>query len=383
VARAGVHFPPEVGAMGRRVVLASCLLWSVACGGGGPGLRGDVVELRALHAQEQVKLEAIQAEIGAAEVRAGEAQREAAFSECRAQVAGLEADAAAAAADCARQVAAYSMCRAENEARAAKGGFWGCLGGIGAAVLSAGAAAPLALGGCGIGMALGSASASECDDVPACAANPDHVSPVLRARELEVVPMCGGRLGLGVRHRESVAAAGLEIVKVGAADTTAAGLGLQPGDALLSIAGVATQTAHDLNQALQQVNDGGVIEAEVVRKGWRLRIAGQARNVTFDGRTARRVELGASTRAVREPVRYRDGLEVVHVEEGSAAHKANIIAGDVVVSVNGQLQPTEHALRFALSAVPAGTSVELGVLTNGRPRTVSVVLGPREELDAI
>jgi S1-C subfamily serine protease len=369
--------------MGRWVLLTGCVFWSAGCGGATPGLRGDVAELRALHAQEQVKLDAIRAEISAAEVRAGEAQREAAFSECRAQVAGVEAAVAGAAAECARRVAAYNACRAENEARAAKSGLLGCVFGIGAAALSGGAAAPLALSGCGLGVAVGSASASECDEVPSCATEPDHVTPILQERGLEVVPMCGGRLGVAVRPRQSEADAGLEIVTVGSVRTTAAGLGLQPGDVLLSLANRATQTAHALNQALQQMSDADPVEAEVVRNGWRIRLQGQARSVTFDGRTARRVELGASTRAIREPVRYRDGLEVVHVKDGSAAHEASVIAGDVLVTVNDQLQPTESALRFTLSAVSAGASVELGVLTNGRPRTVSVVLGPREEPDAI
>src|SRR5688572_1852802 len=68
------------------------------------------------------------------------------------------------------------------------------------------------------------------------------------------------------------------------------------------------------------------------------------------------------------------GALVSQVTEGSAAATAGIEAGDVITSVRGQPIRSNTELRNTIGMLKVGESVEIGLLREGKPRTVTAVL---------
>jgi len=73
------------------------------------------------------------------------------------------------------------------------------------------------------------------------------------------------------------------------------------------------------------------------------------------------------------------GALVTAVSPGSAAERAGLEIGDVIVSVNGMTVTDPAGLRNTIGLMRPGDEVEVGYVRNGRNRTVATVLG---ELDA-
>ncbi len=68
------------------------------------------------------------------------------------------------------------------------------------------------------------------------------------------------------------------------------------------------------------------------------------------------------------------GALVTQVAEGSAAARAGIETSDVITSVRGQPIKTNSELRNTIGLLKVGESVEIGLLRDGRPKTVTAVL---------
>src|SRR4030095_5501777 len=68
------------------------------------------------------------------------------------------------------------------------------------------------------------------------------------------------------------------------------------------------------------------------------------------------------------------GALVSQVTEGSAAAKAGIEAGDVITSVRGAPIKSNTELRNTIGMLKVGESVEIGLLREGKPKTVTAVL---------
>jgi serine protease Do len=68
------------------------------------------------------------------------------------------------------------------------------------------------------------------------------------------------------------------------------------------------------------------------------------------------------------------GAFVSQVLPNSAAAKAGVKAGDVVVSMNGKALTSFAALRAEVGSLPVGTKLQLGLLRDGKPVNVSVEL---------
>ena len=68
------------------------------------------------------------------------------------------------------------------------------------------------------------------------------------------------------------------------------------------------------------------------------------------------------------------GALVSQVSEGSAAARAGIEAGDLITSVRGQPIRTNSELRNTIGMLKVAESVEIGLLREGKPRTVTAVL---------
>jgi serine protease Do/serine protease DegQ len=69
-----------------------------------------------------------------------------------------------------------------------------------------------------------------------------------------------------------------------------------------------------------------------------------------------------------------NGALVSEVVEGSPAAKAGIRPGDVITSVNGDAVRTNSELQNAIGLLRVGSKVEVGIVRDGRPRTVTAVI---------
>jgi serine protease Do len=69
------------------------------------------------------------------------------------------------------------------------------------------------------------------------------------------------------------------------------------------------------------------------------------------------------------------GALVAEPQSGSPAVKAGIKSGDVIVSVDGNEVKDARSLARRISSVAPGTAVKLGVISDGKERSVSVTLG--------
>lgn len=66
----------------------------------------------------------------------------------------------------------------------------------------------------------------------------------------------------------------------------------------------------------------------------------------------------------------KDGVLVASVAEGSAAEKAGVKAGDVIVSVNGETVKDAAALRRQMQRVKSGGEFTLGIVRDRRSQTL-------------
>jgi serine protease Do len=69
------------------------------------------------------------------------------------------------------------------------------------------------------------------------------------------------------------------------------------------------------------------------------------------------------------------GAIAAQVTPDSPASKAGLKNGDVINSLNGQKIENGSALQVAVSETAPGTTIELGILRNGSPQTLSVKVG--------
>ncbi|NWF38374.1 DegQ family serine endoprotease [Mariprofundus sp. NF] len=70
----------------------------------------------------------------------------------------------------------------------------------------------------------------------------------------------------------------------------------------------------------------------------------------------------------------RHGALVPQVEAGSAADKAGIRAGDVIVSIDGELITKAHDLPIRVARHAPGDKVKVGIIRDGRQKTLNVVV---------
>jgi serine protease Do/serine protease DegQ len=69
------------------------------------------------------------------------------------------------------------------------------------------------------------------------------------------------------------------------------------------------------------------------------------------------------------------GALVQQVREGSSAEKAGIQAGDVITAVNGKPVESSGELRNTIGLLNIGERVELTLMRDGKPRTVTAAIG--------
>jgi serine protease Do len=123
--------------------------------------------------------------------------------------------------------------------------------------------------------------------------------------------------------------------------------------------------------------DGGLILALPADRATRARVEQLGR-----GESPERAHLGVAiapprvARRLRRAVGLpeRDGVLVRAVERGSAADRAGLERGDLIVAVAGKELDRIEALYEALDAAQAGSQLELTIVRGAEERTVSVSL---------
>lgn len=75
------------------------------------------------------------------------------------------------------------------------------------------------------------------------------------------------------------------------------------------------------------------------------------------------------------------GALVGQVIEGSPAEAADIKAGDVITSVNGKAVANASETRNAIGMLRVGDKARLGLIRDGKARTVTATIGPRDSVD--
>jgi serine protease Do len=79
----------------------------------------------------------------------------------------------------------------------------------------------------------------------------------------------------------------------------------------------------------------------------------------------------------------REGVLLADIIPGSPAEDAGLERGDVITAIDGERFQSLADFRNRIAAIRPGTGVRLGVVRDGRQRTVSVTLGSREEDPAV
>jgi Do/DeqQ family serine protease len=73
------------------------------------------------------------------------------------------------------------------------------------------------------------------------------------------------------------------------------------------------------------------------------------------------------------------GALVAGVTQGSAAERAGVKTGDIIVSINGMNMRTAGELRNAIGMLRVGDQVEIGLLRDGKTRKVTALVAERSE----
>jgi len=155
-----------------------------ACGGPNSELEARAANIETALRDRQAQLDALDRKVAAA-------RHELDIEQCRAAAAQLDAEVSLDRAECLRLRAEFGQCVADNEARRAKGTSWGCILGLGAAVMTGGAAAPMVATGCGAGYVVGRGRAGRCPANPECSIDPVAIKPrVLSRHQLSTWPTC-------------------------------------------------------------------------------------------------------------------------------------------------------------------------------------------------
>jgi Do/DeqQ family serine protease len=76
------------------------------------------------------------------------------------------------------------------------------------------------------------------------------------------------------------------------------------------------------------------------------------------------------------------GALVAGVVQGSAADRAGIKTGDIIISLNGVTMKSSGELRNAIGLLHVGDKVEVGILRDGKPRKLTALIAERSEVES-
>jgi hypothetical protein len=148
-------------------------------------------QLRQEQQKRQAEIAHLNAEKEALKVEIQQARAAAEKSRCDALVAQIDAEVIVTRAQCLKNQSDYAECNARNSEKASNGGFWGCVLGMGVAVVTGGAGLPLTAAGCAGGRAVGEASQVACGAPPTCTEQFNEIEVMVLANHgLSRRPVC-------------------------------------------------------------------------------------------------------------------------------------------------------------------------------------------------
>ncbi|MBI3091737.1 MAG: DegQ family serine endoprotease [Candidatus Tectomicrobia bacterium] len=167
----------------------------------------------------------------------------------------------------------------------------------------------------------------------------------------------------------------------------AAQAGVRRGDVIVRFAGEEVDDSHTLPRLVARVAAGKSVSLEVIRDGKRLQLSttirvlseepaagGQAPQEPSSQLGLRLQELTPEL-AARFGVESRAGLIVVELEPGSAAERAGVQRGDVLLEANHKPLRSVRDLREALRNVPKGRALLVVLERNGRSLFTAIPVG--------
>ena len=197
-----------------------------------------------------------------------------------------------------------------------------------------------------------------------------------------------GWLGVGIQNldeamAESFGFEGTHGVLVGdvTPDGPAEKAGFKQGDIIVKFDGKQTKDSNQLRQMVAATSPGTKVEVEVFREGRRETLdvtVGELESglATIKGREAEDEDLGMTLRSVTPEIAEQLGLKqakgvvVTKVEPFSAAARAGLRRGDVIVAVQSKPVDTLAEFNEALSRHDLKKGVRLTVFTEGMRRFV-------------
>jgi serine protease Do len=240
-------------------------------------------------------------------------------------------------------------------------------------------------------------------------------------RPLQILASGGGRIGVSVSDIEGsdVKASSGVVIESVEEDSPAAEAGMRKGDVVVEFDGERVRSVRQFTRLVSETPAGRRIAAAVMRDGQRVSLNLTTREASmtriFDDSARRSVELLRDYAMVAPPAPARparparptpaprppaiesfvwsmgnqlgvtvnslsdqlaeyfgtkEGILVASVTDGSAAAKAGVRAGDVIVSVNGQTVRDAAALRRQMQTVKSGEEFALGIVRDRKSQTL-------------
>lgn len=240
-------------------------------------------------------------------------------------------------------------------------------------------------------------------------------------RELTVLAGRGAEIGVSIRDVEASEktaggpSAGGVIVEDVRPDSPAEKAGLKRSDVIVEFDGERVRSARQFSRLVQETPSGRTVKATILRDGQKhdLQISPseEREGVIFDeGRLRERLgefnrfydrmppfnfnfdmgtqgwldsrgRLGVSVQELTPQLASyfgaKEGVLIAAVTDGSAAAKAGLKAGDVVVAVNGERVHSRDDLVRSLGEVKDGGEVTIGIVRDKRESTLTVKLESR------
>ena len=180
---------------------------------------------------------------------------------------------------------------------------------------------------------------------------------------------------LGVRVHD--AANGVAIDEV-TPQSAAEKAGLRAGDVVVEFDGERVRSVQQFTRLVQETPPGRQVSAVIQRDGatQKIQLTPEQRRLwpprpfTFDGN-----RLGTMLMPLNDQLAayfgVKEGVLVSSVDEGSAAAKAGLQAGDVILAVNGRMVRNPADVRMALMT-SAGSTLDLRIVREKRELTLTV-----------
>jgi hypothetical protein len=148
----------------------------------------------------------------------------------------------------------------------------------------------------------------------------------------------------------------------------------------------ATENYHKPSDTFDKIDGKGLVKVATVSKEVMVYLGDRDTPFEFSGtatvsNTSEQVKpktnRKASTGSIPDFSYEGEGVKIASVIEGSVGEKAGLLAGDIIKSLNGQPLKTLMEYSEALKKYQPGDTVTLGVLRDGKEKSVPITLGER------